>query len=340
MNSQELYKQLVGIHNREMGTGITLEPSSGNTLFPEADTDEQIIYFSAKLEHMFFLFDLLLIDKLAGSRAIHHFLLYHLALERNMYPKAEELLLQLKSDVEGLRPSVAENEAYRMIVSLQSCFALGHEMSHIYYAHHQDIWNNHIASKRHQVISYKEQFNKDKPFLIKLLHFFSKHIKNLQEQCYDEAIGSDALLEELCCDESAWHLMGSLIREMKLDAEITAEVCAHVGLTLAFLCSKRTLENIYLDPGKDIRERDLRFDVSRHTLQNKIVWDYMDDFGKEASQQFQSLINDYKRRGEVILMSTWKKEMEHIAYLRYAPKGAYSLKGAKRLETIYRSIWN
>lgn len=339
MENKEYYELLIARHNQEFGTQISLEEVSGNGIFPEVELTEQVILFSDHLEHLMRVFNLFSKERQVGSRAIHHFLLYHLAMERNMYSKAEELLLLLQEEMDVLKPSREENEAFGLLVALQVSIALGHEMSHIYYAQHPDVRKGHVEAMRKQVISYKEQFNTDKPLLIKLLHFFSKKIKRLQEQSYDEAIGRDDLLEELCCDETAWRMVGSMIDQLKLDSDVAAEVCAHVGLSLAFAQTKRTLENIYLDPGQDVRDRDLRFDTSRHTLQNKIVWEYMDGYGKKASRQFQSLINDYRRIGYAVLMHSLKKEYDHIGYIRFMPKGEYSPKEMKRLDAIYRNLW-
>ena len=338
MKNKAFYEHLVNFHNQEAGTSITLKEGSIHSILPRVDMTDQVIWFSERLETLLLLFNRFMHHKQTGSRAIHLFLLFHLAIRRNMYEKAEELLTLFHEEIKDWQETEEKLKSYRLLVSLQCSVILGHEMSHIYYAQHPDLLKNNIDEMRHRVRGYKEQFNTDKPLFIKLLHFFSEKIKNLQEQSYDEAIGDDFLLEELCCDESAWQMVGNIIKSMDLEADTTAEVCAYAGLSLSFMQSKRTLENIYLEPGQDIRERDLRFDTSRHTLYNIIVWDYIDEVGKKASKYFQSLINDYQRIGYAILMKDMHKEIDHIAYIRHAPEGKYSLKDVKRLEAMYKEI--
>ena len=202
-----------------------------------------------------------------------------------------------------------------------------------------DYWReNHIEAMRQRLISYREQLNTDKPLVIKLLHLVSRRIKRLQERSFDEAIGNENLLEELCCDEAAWEMVKKLIKSFDFESDSMVLACAHVGLSLAFMEAKRSLENIYLNPGQEIRERDLRFDSSRHLMQNHIVWDFMDEVSKETSRQFQSLINDFERKGHTVLMLTLREEVEHIGYIRLMDPEKYSFQETRRINAIYEGI--
>lgn len=337
-DNRAIYESLVDRFNREAGTHIRLAESVKNVILPLVDIEGQTIRFNDRLETMMMLFILFMANKRDGAYAIHHFLLYHLAIQRNMYSKAEELLSSLDKDVEKLAQAFKGNEACNLLVVPQVSIALGHEIGHVYYASRKDLRDNHIEAMRLKLISYREQLNTDKPLLIRLLHLLSPKIKKMQERSFDEAIGDEDLLEELCCDEAAWGMVKNLIASFDFDSDSMALVCAHVGLSLAFMEAKRSLENIYLNPGQEIRERDLRFDSSRHLIQNDIVWDYMDEVSKEASRQFQALINDFERKGHIMLMFTLRQEVEQVGYIRLMPQGKYAPREAKRINAIYEAI--
>ena len=337
-DNRVIYESLVERFNKEAGTHIRLAESVKNVILPKVDIEGQTIRFNDRLETMMMLFILFMANKRVGASAIHHFLLYHLAIQRNMYGKAEELLSMLDKEVEKLAKAFKGNEAYNFLVVLQVSIALGHEMSHVYYALHHDLRENHIEAMRQRLISYREQLNTDKPLVIKLLHLISRKMKRFQERSFDEAIGNENLLEELCCDEAAWEMVKKLIESFDFDSDSMALACAHVGLSLAFMEVKRSLENIYINPGQEIRERDLRFDSSRHLMQNYIVWDYMDEVSKETSRQFQSLINDFERKGHTVLMLTLREEVEHIGYIRLMDPEKYSFQETKRVNAIYEGI--
>ena len=73
-------------------------------------------------------------------------------------------------------------------------------------------------------------------------------------------------------------------------------------------------------------------------MQNYIVWDYMDEVSKETSRQFQSLINDFERKGHTVLMLTLREEVEHIGYIRLMDPEKYSFQETKRVNAIYEGI--
>lgn len=336
--NREFYEHIIGLFNKELGTHISLKRGVSNVVMPCVDIQEQSIRFNDRLETLMMLFNLFMNNKHTGGNAVHHFLLYHLAIQRNMYTKAEELLALLRADIEKLYDALEDKDAYNVLVMLQTTLAMCHEMSHVYYALHPDLRDNNVEEMRHRLVCYREQLNTDKPFAIKILHFLSKKIKNIQEHAFDEAIGSPDLLEELCCDEAAWNLVKNLIGSFDFDSDSISVVCAYVGLSFAFMEAKRTFENIYLNPGQDIRDRDLRFDTSRHFMQNYIVWDYMNEVSKETSKQFQSLINDFERMGRVLFMLTMRENIDHIGYIRMMPQEKYSLREVKRLDALFEEV--
>lgn len=334
---KDIYTQLTALFNREWGTHISLKEWNKNSFLPRVDLNEQTLLFSDRLETLILLFNFFMADKRAGSDAIHHFLLYHLAIRKNMYGKAEELLGLLDKDVEKLSRSIPEDQVsfYHFLAEYQTCFILAHEFSHIHYYIDKQGLEQNLPSMKESLIWLRNQLNTGKPLLARLIHFLVPRMRRLQEHSFDEAIEKPELQEELLCDDAAWRITNYLIKTNIPDAEVRAVLSAFVVFTTYYIETQRTLENIYMTADNNLRQRHLMFDTTRSTVLVHTAWD---DVEPAAIRHYKSLVNNLCRAGRVWLMLSLRSNVEHIAYLRLMPKEKYSLQEVKRLDTMFGEV--
>ena len=261
----------------------------------------------------------------------------HLAIRKNMYGKAEELLGLLDKDVERLSRSIPENQVsfYHFLAEYQTCFILAHEFSHIHYYIDKQGLEQNLPSMKESLIWLRNQLNTGKPLLARLIHFLVPRMRRLQEHSFDEAIEKPELQEELLCDDAAWRITNYLIKTNIPDAEVRAVLSAFVVFTTYYIETQRTLENIYMTADNNLRQQHLMFDTTRSTVLVHTAWD---DVEPAAIRHYKSLVNNLCRAGRVRLMLSLRSNVEHIAYLRLMPKEKYSLQEVKRLDTMFGEV--
>lgn len=110
MRNKSQYEQITEIYNREQGTHIVLREDENGSMTPVIELDTQEVVFNPRFQTLLTLFNIATLHKQEGSKAIHHFLLYHLAIRKNMYGKAEELLDLLNRDIDDLYEIVRKED--------------------------------------------------------------------------------------------------------------------------------------------------------------------------------------------------------------------------------------
>lgn len=334
-----LYRQIAEVYNREQGTGITLKEDSTGSLTPVIELSEQEVIFNPHYQTLLTLLNMFTLHKREGSRAVHHFLLYHLALRKNMYEKADELLGLLNEDVENLCEIIDDKDRlfYSYVAEFQLAFVLTHEFSHIFYHLHPDVLEANQRIQKENLIWLRKQLDTGKLLLAKMLHTFIPRMQHIQEHSFDEAISTPNLQEELLCDDAAWHMTHHLIQSGIFDSEQRAVLSAYVAFAIHYMEIQRTLENIYMTANNQERQRHLMFDTTRSTVFVNTVWD---DVPHEAVKQYQSLVNDLSRMGRVFLMLPLRANAEHIGYIRLLPKKnfKYSVREVNRLDVRYEEV--
>lgn len=337
MMNNDFYIQIAETYNREQGTGIMVKEDINSVLTPGIDLDTQEVTFNPHFQTLLALFNLSTCHKQEGCMAIHHFLLYHLAMRKNMYGKAEELLVLLKEDMERLYGVADKDERqfFSFLSEFQTVFILIHEFSHIFYHTHPDKLDQNSVIQKENLIWLRKQLDTDPPLLVRVLHFVVPQMKHAQEHSFDEAIGSLELQEELLCDDAAWHMTYHLLELGIPNSEQRALLSAYVVFTLYYIEAQRTLGNIYFTDDYNQCQKDLMFGTTRSTVLVNTIWD---DVPHETIRQYQSLVNDISRQGRIALMLPLRKNLEHIAYIRLMEKGKYSMKETMRLHTIYEKI--
>lgn len=337
MRNKSQYEQITEIYNREQGTHIVLREDENGSMTPVIELDTQEVVFNPRFQTLLTLFNIATLHKQEGSKAIHHFLLYHLAIRKNMYGKAEELLDLLNRDIDDLYEIVRKEDIRfcEIVAEYQTSFILIHEFSHIYYYTHLRALDENRCILKDNLIGLRKQLDTDKPLLARMLHFFIPSMRYAQEHSFDEAIASPELQEELLCDDAAWRMTYHLLQSNITDSEPCAQLSAYVVFTLYYIEAQRTLENIYLTDDKKQRQKDLMFDTSRSTVLVNTIWD---DVPHETIKQYQSLVNDISRMGRLFLLLPLRSNVEHIGYIRLMPKEKYSLKELKRLDAIYGKV--
>lgn len=293
--------------------------------------------FNPRFQSLLILFNIVTQHKQAGSKAIHYFLLYHLAIRKNMYGKAEELLDLFNKDIDDLCGVIRKEDMrfYEIVAEYQVTFILIHEFSHIYYYVNPQVLEENRRIRKENLIWLREQLDTDNPLLARILHFFIPSMRYAQEHSFDEAMASPELQEELLCDDAAWRMTYHLLQSNITDSKPRAQLSAYVVFTLYYIEALRTLENIYMTDDKKQRQKDLMFDTSRSTVLVNTIWD---DVPHETIKQYQSLVNDISRMGRLFLMLPLRENVEHIGYIRLMPKEKFSLKELKRLDAIYGKV--
>lgn len=208
MRNKSQYEQITEIYNREQGTHIVLREDENGSMTPVIELDTQEVVFNPRFQTLLTLFNIATLHKQEGSKAIHHFLLYHLAIRKNMYGKAEELLDLLNRDIDDLYEIVRKEDIRfcEIVAEYQTSFILIHEFSHIYYYTHPRALDENRCILKDNLIGLRKQLNTDKPLLARMLHFFIPSMRYAQEHSFDEAIASPELQEELLCDDAAWRM--------------------------------------------------------------------------------------------------------------------------------------
>lgn len=208
MRNKFLYEEIAEVYNREQGTHIVLREDENGSMTPAIELDTQEVVFNPRFQTLLALFNIATLHKLVGSKAIHHFLLYHLAIRKNMYGKAEELLDLLNKDIDDLYEVVRKEDIryYEIVAEYQTAFILIHEFSHIYYYMHPQALNENRCILKDNLIGLRKRLDTDKSLLARMLHFFIPSMRYAQEHSFDEVIASPELQEELLCDDAAWHM--------------------------------------------------------------------------------------------------------------------------------------
>lgn len=253
MRNKSQYEQIAEIYNREQGTHIVLREDENGSMTPVIELDTQEVVFNPRFQTLLTLFNIATLHKQEGSKAIHHFLLYHLAIRKNMYGKAEELLDLLNRDIDDLYEIVRKEDIRfcEIVAEYQTSFILIHEFSHIYYYTHPRALDENRCILKDNLIGLRKQLDTDKPLLARMLHFFIPSMRYAQEHSFDEAIASPELQEELLCDDAAWRMTYHLLQSNITDSEPCAQLSAYVVFTLYYIEAQRTLENIYLTDDKN-----------------------------------------------------------------------------------------
>lgn len=337
MNDRNLLARVLAIYNREQGTHITVEEDSRGHMTPETSPDEQSVIYNPHIDTLFLLLNMARMHKSAGCAAVHHFLLYHLALRRDLYREADHLLQELETDLGALQEAIPQNAIpfYRTVSDYQTLFVLAHEFSHIFYhIHGRQLEENRKKMKAH-LLWLRRELNTGRPMLARILHFLIPAMRRMQEHSFDEAIADGALQEELLCDDAAWRMTHNIIRDSDNDPDIRATLSAYVAYTLYHIETQRTLENIYTTADRRERQRHLMFDTTRSTVLVNTIWD---DVEAGSTGRYKALVNDMARSTRLHQMLSLRANLEHIGNIRNQPKGDYSPAELKRLDRRYNEV--
>lgn len=336
MKNKSVYDRVLDQYNKEQQTAIRIEEDRLCPLLPVVDAESQTVTVSPHLEDLLMLFNIYSLCPKSGSKALHHFLLYHLAMRKNAYAKAEELLRLLRADLEETRQQ-ADNSICLpdMVIECQIIFILMHEASHIFYHHHPDMLAANCRTMKDNLIWLRRQLDTDRPMLVRLLHLLVPGMRGKMEHSFDEAKSDAALQEELLCDDSAWRIAFNLICQNTTDPDFKAILGGYTVLSLYCLEAQRTLEKIYLTSGNLERQRHLAFDTTRSTMLTNTVWD---DVEPSAIRHFTSLVNRISRSGRLALMLTLCDNIEHIGYIRNMPRERYSKTESIRIREMYGNV--
>lgn len=221
MRNKFLYEEIAEVYNREQGIGIVLREDENGSMTPVIELDTQEVVFNPRFQTLLTLFNIAIQHKQAGSKAIHHFLLYHLAIRKNMYAEAEELLDLFNKDIDDLCGIIRKEDMrfYEIVAEYQTSFVLIHEFSHIYYYVNPQLLEENRRIRKENLIWLRKQLDTDKPLLARILHFFVPSMRYAQEHSFDEAIASPELQEELLCDDAAWRMTYHLLQSNITDSE-------------------------------------------------------------------------------------------------------------------------
>lgn len=334
MKNRQLYDDVLTKYNKESHTAISIEEDILGAFTPVTDLMSQTISINPQIDTMFTLFNLYTVNRIEGSRAMHHFLLYHLAMGKNMYAKAEELLHLLQVDLQQLMATKLENKPplTDIFMECQTIFLLMHEASHIFYHHHPEMLAESCKEMKKHLKWLRQELDTDRPLIVKLLHGLVPGLRGKMEHSFDEAIVDAALQEELLCDHAAWDITFNLMKQNVADKEHQAMLAAYTVYTLYYIEAQRTLENIYLTDDSQVRQQHLMFDTTRSTVLVNYIWDFIDT---SHISTFKSLVNAISRQDRLFLMLPLRANADHIACVRLCDKGKYSLNENRRLTEKY-----
>lgn len=337
MKNRKIFDDVLNQYNKEQHTTICMEEDDLGAFTPIIDLMSQTITINPHLETMFALFNLSTINMTDGSSAIHHFLLYHLAMSKYMYVKAEELLHLLQADLRNLMVTKMKNKPplTDIFMECQTIFLLMHEASHIYYHHHPDILANNSKAMQKDLQWLRRELDTDRPLLVKLMHVLIPGLRSKMEHSFDEAIADAALREELLCDDAAWRITFNLIQQNVTNKEQQALLAAYTVYTIYYTEVQRTLENIYMTDDNQVRQRHLMFDTTRSTVLVNLIWGFIDP---AHISTFKSLVNAISRQDRLFLMIHLRANANHIACVRLCDKGRYSLNENRRLTEMCNEI--
>ena len=332
-----LFDQLVTTFNQQWDLDICLRKGNVNTLLPRVDLDSRTVLVGQHLETLLLLFNFFMVDQRKVSPSIQHFLLYHLAIRKNMYAKAEEMLVLLDQDVDKIRKVIDADRVpfYLLLSSYQTVFLLVHEFSHIHYYIDREALANNLPEMKDHLIWLRKELDSSKLLILRVAHVLIPRLKQMQTHSFDEAIADTDLQEELLCDNAAWKLTAHLIKVNIPDQELQAVLSAFVIFTLYYTEMLRTLENIYMTTDNDLRMQHLMFDTTRSTVLVNTAWDDVDD---SAIQLYKKLVNSIARSGRLHLMVAARSNIDNIGYLRNMPKETYSVREVKRLDKIMGEV--
>lgn len=304
-------------------------------LLPAVDVESQTVTINPLVEDLLMLFNIYSLSPYNGGRALHHFLLYYHAMQKNMYAKEEELLSLLRTDFDKIKQDTDRVCLPDMVMECQTIFILMHEASHIFYHHHPDTLATNRQTMKDNLIWLRKQLDTDRPMLLKLLHLLVPGLRGKMEHSFDEAKSDPKLQEELLCDDAAWRITFNLICQNTNDPELRAMLSGYTVLSLYCLEAQRTLEKIYLTADNAERQKHLAFDTSRSTILTNTVWD---DVEPSSIKVFTSLVNRISRSSRLALMLTLHENIEHIGYIRNMPRETYSMTESIRMRKMYKDI--
>lgn len=337
MKNRKIYDDVLAQYNKEQHTEIGMEEDLLGPFTPCIDLEEQSITLNPHIETMFTLFNMSTVNRMDGSNAIHHFLLYHLAMGKNLYSKAEELLHLLQADLRSFKATMSDNKLplTDIFMECQTIFLLMHEASHIFYHHHPDILANNSKAMKDHLQWLRSELDTDRPLLVRLMQGLIPGLRGKMEHSFDEAKTDHKLQEELLCDDAAWRITFNLMQQNVPDKEQKAVLAAYTVYTLYYIEAQRTLENIYVTDDNQARQRHLMFDTTRSTVLVNLIWDFIDP---AHIGTFKSLVNAISRQDRLFLMLPLRANADHIACVRLCEKGKYSLKENRRLTKMYNEI--
>ena len=337
MKNRKIYDDVLIQYNMEQHTSVSMKEDALGAFTPVIDLEEQIITLNPHIETMFTLFNMSTVNRTDGSNAIHHFLLYHLAMGKNLYAKAEELLQLLQTDILHLREIKAENKPplTDIFMECQTIFLLMHEASHIFYHHHPDILADNSKAMKEHLQWIRSELDTDRSLLVRLMQGLIPSLRGKMEHSFDEAKIDHNLQEELLCDDAACRITFNLMQQNVPDKEQQAVLAAYTVYTLYYIEAQRTLENIYMTEDNQMRQRHLMFDTTRSTVLVNLIWDFIDP---AHISTFKSLVNAISRQDRLFLMLSRRDNVDHMACVRLCDKGKYSLKDNRRLTEMYNEM--
>ena len=324
-------------YNKAHHTSISLEEDEQGEFSPVIDLEEQTIILNPCMETMIMLFNLSMENMADGCSAINHFLLYHLAMDKNLYGVAESQLRLLQADLDRLMAGRQEHfkNFNGICIQYQLAFLMMHEASHIYFHLHSDELTASREAMREHLVWLRKELDTKPPLMLRLLQWIFPGLRHNMAHSFDEAKADPILLEELLCDDRSWQITSSILSQSVPDKELQAMLAAFTVYALYYVEMQRTLTYMFITGDKRLRMQNLMFDTSRWTVMSNKAWDFVDPAHVST---YKSMLNTISRQYHFFLIRSSLGNIDAISPIRESEKGNYSPRETLRLKKMYDGL--
>lgn len=335
------YKGLTSKLNEILHLEVRILPATVGIVLPQAELDRQAIRLNPKIEALMILFDMSLTHKSLSSRAVNHYILYHLYLGKGLYVQSKAVLQLLAQDVDDLKMTISKHPCDINIdtLLLQTSFALCHEVSHIYYRYNAEKRKEEIKGVRDIIEDTTNHLGQGRKILPKWMNaLWPESTRRDFDDVFDYGKDkiNDNLCEEIACDILAYNLVMNLILSSGFNREEMAFEGANVAMVIGFLETYKQLEDAYLLNKKEIQHHNVRINTLRYSCLFYVVWEWLEG-KKERAGAYLKRLNAYGCDSRYDVCAEYFKNLTLVEDLRSSGHTP-DAKEVQRLERVYREI--
>lgn len=266
------------------------------------------------------LYNMVLLERKATSKAIIHFMLFYAYLEAGAYNRAEEHLRAFQKEVSGCKWETNEEGKIRLFV--QVLFCMLHESYHLLLHYKPEIKEQSLNQEIKRQKDIQEEWehlwqsagDKEKKFIIaetkrnmnilipsdlpsemksEMETDVPKEVESnlLRANDYDELIkgNNPVLLEELICDRLAWVYIMEHFKTLGIEEDELLQLHSWAYISLNALDMDKAY-NLWYRPRQNLRNQyDIKEVLLRHKSYRSLARHYITTDGAEPSAKYRQI---------------------------------------------------